>query len=400
MRLRRTAFLFLWALPVLGQGRTLTLDETLELARRRGSAAVSLARGRVEEALALRERALRRFQENPGLEVTGGYRNADDGFFDFEALITQGLDSGPRRSARLAGAEAALAQAEAELAEAERLLVREARSAFFRAANARERSAIFARDRQLADQLLAATGRRYEAGEAVALDLNRARTAAAQARAGQSAAEAEGAAALATLRALAGLEPGEVDLRPDPPSQPDLPKLLERLDLRPDLAALAAGLREAEAEVQRARALSRPEVGVRGGLAREEGAEIALAGVVLSLPVHDRGREALAAAEARAAALRQALGLRRQEAATELRGRYEAFILRQAAARELEQTVGPILEDSESLALKSFEAGEIGLGELLLIRRETLEARLSLQDRLSEVAAAYAELEEIAGGLP
>ena len=93
------AALLLWSLPVAGQGKVVTLEEAVSLARERG-VSVARAHGRVEEARALLAQAGRRFQENPVAELNGGYRRADEGFVDFEAAVSQGLDPARRRSAR------------------------------------------------------------------------------------------------------------------------------------------------------------------------------------------------------------------------------------------------------------------------------------------------------------
>lgn len=401
MRFRRVwpwAALLLCPLPGLG----LTIEEALALAREQAPDIV-LAKGRIEEARARQAAAGRRFQENPSLEVNGGYRRAEDDHLDFEAAISQGLYGRERRSARAAGAQAALEGAEAELDEARRVLLREVWTTFVRASAAGDRVALLTRDRQAADELLAATERRYEAGEATALELNRARTAAANTRAEQSGAEAEEETALGEIKALLGLPPEEsVEVRTDPALRepPDLPALLAGLDRRPDLRVLAAELREAEAEVTLGRALARPALGVRGGVGREEGADLVTAGVVVSLPLHDKGQETLAVGEARAAALRQALAAARRSADAEVRGRHSALLQHLEAARELERTALPALEDNESLALKSFEAGEIDLGELLLLRREILETRLTYLERLLDASLTRFELEAAAGALP
>jgi cobalt-zinc-cadmium efflux system outer membrane protein len=398
------AVLSLFAIPAGSQQRpakVLTLEEALALARERGGTVI-LARGRIEEARARQAQAGRRFQENPVLEVDGGYRRAGEGFFDFEAAVTQSLYARDRRSARMAGARAALDRAEAELEEARRLLLREVWTDFVRGLMAADRVALMAESRRAADELAAATERRHEAGEITDLELNRARTAAAIARAGQSAAEAEADVARAGLGALLGLDPGEA-VEPRGPlssaSPPSLDTLLAGLDRRPDLRALAAELREAEAEVLLGQALGRPEFGARGRVAREEGADIVTAGVVIALPVHNRGQETLAVGQARSAALRQALATARSAAEAEVRGASAALDRRLAAVRELERTALPALRDNESLALKSFEAGEIGLGELLLIRREIVETRLAYLDRLLEASLTRYELETAAGAL-
>jgi outer membrane protein, heavy metal efflux system len=225
MRLRWVwpwAALCLCAFPGFGQERVLTIDEALALARER-AASVVLARGRIEEAQARQTQAGRRFQENPAVEVNGGYRRAEDDFLDFEAAVTQDLYAGRQRAARLAGTQATLDRAEAEVAEARRLLLRDVWTTFVRALLTSDRVRFLTRSRQAADELLASTERQFEAGEATALDLNRSRIAAASARAEQGAAEAEGSAALAELKALLGLGPGEtVEVSGSPAPRPPL----------------------------------------------------------------------------------------------------------------------------------------------------------------------------------
>ena len=383
-----------------GQTRVLTLEEALELARAQGPG-VALARGRVEEALAREAQAGRRYQENPSLELGGGRRHrAGDDFVDFEAVVSQSLDPGPQRSARLAGARASTDRARAELADLQRLRLRDVWSVFARLLTSRDRLALLARGRQAADELLAATRRRFDAGEGTALELNRAHIAAANARADRLAEEAAGSAGLARLKGLLGLE-GPVEIRGSLASPPplSLDALLAGLGRRPDLEALAAEAREAKARILLGQAMARPGFGVRGGLAREEGADIVRAGLVVTLPVHDRGREMTAAGQARAEALRRELASARAAAEAEVREGYSSLAHQLSAARELENTAIPALEDNESLALKSFEAGEIGLGELLLIRREILETRLAYLDRLLDAALTRFELEAAAGAL-
>jgi cobalt-zinc-cadmium efflux system outer membrane protein len=380
--------------------RVLTLEEAMAIARDQGRTVI-LARGRIEEARARQAQAGRRFQENPVLETTGGYRRiSGSDFFDFDATVTQGLYAGRRRSARVTGAQAALERTEAELSEARRLLLRDVRTMFARLVAAKDRTALLAKNREAAEALQAATERRYEAGEGTALELNRARIAAASARVEAGAAEALADTELAGLKGLLGLaEPVEIqgDLAPRPPVE--LGDLLAGIGRRPDLQALVAEVREAEAEVLLGQALARPDLGVRGGVAREEGADIVRAGIVVTLPVHDRGQETRAVGQARAAALRQALAAAQSAAESEVRGRYAVLTRQLAAVRDLERTALPALEDNESLAGKSFEAGEISQGELLLIRREIVETRLAYLDLLLDTTLTRCELETAAGAL-
>jgi cobalt-zinc-cadmium efflux system outer membrane protein len=73
---------------------------------------------------------------------------------------------------------------------------------------------------------------------------------------------------------------------------------------------------------------------------------------------------------------------------------------RAEAVRELEREALPTLDENESLARRSYEVGQIGLGDLLLLRREVLEARSEYIERLFESAVSQFELEAAAGVLP
>jgi outer membrane protein, heavy metal efflux system len=385
----------------LAQEQALTFDRALELARARATR-VAAETGRAEEMRALLGPAARRLREDPVVELETGRRRADRSFADFEVVASQGLEPEALRRARLASAEAALATAESELADARRLYLGEVAATFLRALAAQERLRSSEEAAQLARDLLATVERRYRMGELTALDLNRARTAAARALAEREAAEGERLGASGELRALLGLAPGDVPslagaLREVPAH--DLPALLARLGDRPDLRALAGELREAEAQVRLGEALKRPSFGLRGRVAREEGADVLAAGVAVSLPLARRGQEERAAGAARARSLRVRLEAVQQAAETEVRTAFEVYRQRLRAAEALESAALPAVDDNRSLAERSFEAGEIDLGELLLSRREILETRLAYVEALLQARLAAAELETRAGVL-
>ncbi len=373
----------------------LTLPEALALARGR-AATVLAASGRVEEVRARLLPAALRFRENPVVDVGGGLRQAESTFTDFEVGISQGFEPEARRRARIAGAEAALEVAQAELEEVRRTYLGEVAATFVRGLAAEEGLRFATQAERLAAELLAATERRFEAGETTALELNRVRTAAARARAGRSAAEGERLGAGGELRALLGLPQEDPlvfagSLRERPAYE--LEPLLARTAGRPDLQALAAGVEEAEAEIRLGEALARPDFALRTGYEREEGADVVSAGVAVSLPFFRRGQEEQAVGRARAAALRTRLEAERQRAEAEVRAAFEAYRQTLRAVDELERAALPAIEDNEALAQRSFEAGEINLGELLLVRQEILETRLSYLDLLLAARLAAAELE-------
>jgi len=384
---------------LFAQEGPLTLQEALGIARAR-AAQVLAATGRVEEARARLFPAAQRFRDNPVVEIGGGRRQAEKTFTDYELAVSQGFEPAARRRARVAGAQAAVEAAEAGLEDTRRLYLGEAVAAFFRTVAAQERSRLSAETVSLTGDLLKTIERRYEMGEITALDLNRARIAAARAQAEQSAAEGERLGRAGDLRALLGLDPGESlsltgALRELPAYELDA--LLARAAERTDLEALAAETREAEAQARLGEALARPDFALRTGYQREEGADVVSAGVAISLPFFQRGQEERAVGQARAASLRAQLEARRRASQAEVRAAFEAYRRRVQAVEELERTALPAIEDNQALAQRSFEVGEIDLGDLLLIRREILETRLSHLDLTLEARLAAVELETRAG---
>ncbi len=59
----------------------------------------------------------------------------------------------------------------------------------------------------------------------------------------------------------------------------------------------------------------------------------------------------------------------------------------------------PGLDENEALTARSFEVGQLGLPELLLIRREILDTRVQYLDALLEAALARIDLDASAGML-
>ena len=126
-----------WA--AAAQGRALTLPEVLARAREQAPQIVS-ARLALEEARGRLLGASVRFQANPQIDAALGNRNGPDSrFTDFELGLGQTFEPGARRSARIAGANAAIAQSAANIDEVTRTVLRAAASAYYRAVHANER---------------------------------------------------------------------------------------------------------------------------------------------------------------------------------------------------------------------------------------------------------------------
>jgi cobalt-zinc-cadmium efflux system outer membrane protein len=380
----------------------LTLERALDIARDRAPALLA-AQERIEEARGRLEGASVLLRENPVFEVLGGPSYSDRGrSHDLDLDVRQEFELGGHRRARIEGAQAGVERETAGVENERRQLLREVAVAFGRALGADEWRRLLAHATDVAAELLRTAERRLSAGEVALLDVNAARVAASRARADGRAAEAEQAERLGQLRALLGLEPAEtIVLRGSLRHHPsyELDALLARAADRADLRVLAAEVREADAEVRLGEARRWPDVGLRVGYRQEEGADIPLSGLSLTLPLFVHGQEERATGSARARRARLALDAARRATEAEVRAAFEAYQRELEAVDELERNALPVLDESERLAVRSYELGQISLPDLLLVRREVAEARMAHVTHQTDAAVARVELESRAGML-
>ena len=376
------------------QSRVMTLAEVLARARDQAPQIVS-ARLALAESRGRLAGASVRFQSNPQIDAAIGNRNGPDTrFTDLELGLGQSFEPGARRSARIAGANAAIAQTSANSEEVTRTVLRLAASAYYRALHAKERIKLLNATYELASSVYSAADRRFKAGDIAVLDVNIARASSARVRAEREGAEAAKSIALGELRQLLGLQ-GEVDVDGSlsAPGEMDVNAALQTAAQRPQLRALEAGIQEAEAELQLGLSFSKPEFGVTARYAREEGDQIVLGGMTVTLPMFSKGQEQRAVGSARAARLRAELDAARSRVQIEVRAAFDAYHRRLAAVRVLETDAMSGLDENEQLTARSFEVGQLGLPELLLIRREILDTRSQYLDALLEAALARIDLD-------
>jgi cobalt-zinc-cadmium efflux system outer membrane protein len=388
------------AVPARGQ-IVLTMEEVATRARAQ-AAAVTVARARTAEAEAGLLDATARFRENPLVEVSAGPRRGGNSTTDIDIGVSQALESGSRRRARIAGAQAAVDRQRADVAETTARAVADAGELFLRALAAAERERTFADTDGLSRQLLAATERRYAAGDVAAIDLNLARIDAARAAAALRAARSDAEAARDRLRALLRLPAAEtLELKGslDSTAPPPIGQLEAAIERRPEFAALDAEAREASAGVQFGRALAGPVLGFRVAYEREDADSIVLGGLSVSLPAFQRGQATLAAGLARETRVRLEREAVREAALAELRAAYADYQRRAELVAALVRDALPPVEDNERLAQRAYEAGEMNLLDLLLVRRDAVDTRAVLIDRRLEAAQRRLAVDVAAGVL-
>ena len=380
----------------------LTLEATIARAREQ-SGSVRVARARVAEAEAALVEASARYRANPVLEANVGPRLTAAGTVtDLDIGVSQQFESGGQRTARVAAARAGIDRERATAEDAARLALLDVASAFLDAVAARERLELAAAADVVARDVLTATERRYAAGDIAALDLNHARIDASRSAAALAAARAAVAETAALLRAALRLPAGEpIEVRGglDLPAAPPLAEVRGALDRRPDLVALLAESQAAAAEIELGRALGRSDLGVRLGYHREDSDTIFLGGLTVTLPTFQRGQGVVAAGLARATRANVEFEAARERAVAQLEAAYGSYQQHAALASAFADSALPSVQDNETLARRSYDAGELGLLDYLVIRRDALQTRSAVIDRRLEAARGRLTVDFIAGVL-
>jgi len=393
------------ALPSAGvtQEHTLTLDQALALARERAPVIIA-ARARVAEASGRLRGASVFLRDNPVIEGAAGNRTTpgEHETVDLRFGITQTFQFG-ERGARIDGAKAAEDHAIASAEQVTQGLLRDVATAFYRALYADARLRLAAEAESLSVDVVRIANRRYDTGDVARLDVNLARTTLSRARAEVHSAASDREVAVGDLRRLLGMGAEETvivqgDLRNR--KEFDLEELLARASERPDVRALVAEAKQAEADIHLGGAQRWPELTLGVVWEREETSEIGPLGVVgLSLPIFDHGQGLRDESRARSRRVQGEHNALQRSVAVEVQTAFSVYRGTAAAVDELEQNALPLLNEDEALVQRGYETGQLGLSELLLLRHEVIGTRIEYLARLLDAAVAGVELQMRAGVL-
>jgi cobalt-zinc-cadmium efflux system outer membrane protein len=397
--------LLLLAAPVLA-AEPLTLERALALALER-SPSLAPVEAEAARARAQREGASLLFASNPELEAAVGPRqHGGIQSLELELGVSQRLELFGQRAARIEAAEALMTASEARLRARRVELAAEVRESFGRALAAERAVGLAESATTLAEEALRAAEQRMEAGAASRIEVNSARGELGRARRERAATVQRRAVALGELRLLIGPSvdeeltlAGELEARPRP--VPEVDALLARaLAQRAELQAARAELEMARAESRLAtrEALPGPRLGVSYG--REEGAQIIQGTLGLELPFFQRNQAARGESAARVTQAERALQAQEQAVRWEVRLALERYRAAVVAAEAYGDGVLAALEENLTLVNEAYRAGKMDFFELLVIRREALDARRDYLEALEELNAAGARLERATGNIP
>jgi outer membrane protein, heavy metal efflux system len=405
--MRTTAVWFLTVLIWAGTARSSfaqghTLEDVLAAARQRAPEILA-ARARVEESRGRLIGVSSRFRDNPSLDVDAGPRASSDRSqtWDVSAGFGQIFETGGQRTSRISMAESDILRDLAAADDVARVVTRDVAIAFTRALGMQERSRLLVAAEQLARALHTTSQRRYQAGDIAALDLNLARIAAARATAERIAADAELGRILLPLRLVLALNATTPlalagSLERTPVARVVLAGAVNQM---PAMRQVDAEIAQAHAEIRLGDGMRRPDIAARVTAKREQGDRIVLGGLTFTLPMFDRGQGITASATARVRRLEQERDAARRAIVVGIETELAAFDRRAEAVARLRDEALPSAEDNEGLALRSYDAGEISLMNLLLVRQDVTAVRLSYVDALTDAAVAAIEIDARAGVL-
>lgn len=376
----------------------LTLAQAIQFARD-SNPELSAARREVEAVEGARIQA--GVFQNPTLSVELEDPRRDTRTTTF--MLSQPLELGGKRSARVAAAERAVEVARVQLEAKEAELRADVTAAFFATLIAQERVRLAQASLDLAHTGSQAAWKRVTAGKVSPVEETKAKVAEANVRLELVQARGELQTNLQLLRALTtrttGLEAvdGNALAMPPPPS----PEALE------ERIANAPAMRQARLEVRRFGALSDlerakrlPDITVSAGAkrAQESGRSQAVIGISVPLPVFDTNRGNIVEA------------LRRQDKAEDeaqalaLRLRADVGAARQrhlTATSEVTALRAEILPGAQSAfdaATRGFELGKFSYLDALDAQRTLLQARSQYLRSLADAHRSITDLDRLLGG--
>lgn len=377
----------------------LTLEQALAEATRHPAAQAAAAAGGAARA---GERAAGVYPHDPELGVRGGVLVDAETSEVGPAVgleLSQGLELVDRGALRVAAAAARTEGVAADgVAQAARVAAG-VRVAFGDALRARELATLAAGEVELAEALVTVAERRVRAGDAPEVEAAMARIERSRARRRLAAARGELDVACVALGGAIGraspVEPAG-DLMTS--SHRGIDALVAQARERhPDLAPLRAARTEALARADLAASRRTPDLGV-GAFWDLDGAEHT-AGITLSLrlPAFDTGAEEATAARAEAAAHEAALAARAAEVEADIRAAHARLVAAEDEARLAAEDLPPVHE-ALTLLRTAWERGQIRQAEVLVLRRELLEAEREAIVARAAAWSARAALETAVGG--
>lgn len=406
-----TAVLFAQALPSAAQ---MTAQPLLPGATRQPSPAISsplTLEQAVAKALAanptLRAAALDVAIADGARRQAGVFRNPEVSFVregsqrgtrTQTVQLSQVLELGGKRSARIRLAERERSLAEGNLGVARTDLRADVTAAYFDALGAQERLQIAQASLDVASKAATAAEKRVAAGRVSPVEQDRAGVAQASARLDLAQAQSELSIAMHTLAAYWGetaavsrpLVVPELDLA----AAPSLSELQQRLDASPQLRRSRLQVEREEAQVGLDRSQRMPDVTLMVGRQKDDeiGRTQTVLGVSLPIPLFNRNQGSLQASLSRAEKARTELEASRLRLHQSLTTAYQRAQLSREQVRTMREDILPRAQRVFDAAVTGFEAGKFSFLDVLAAQRTLLQIRTQYIQALYDRYRAVADL--------
>lgn len=318
-------------------------------------------------------------------------------------LLSQPIELGGKRGARMQAAErakdAATADLQAKQAEVRATVI----AAFFDVLAAQERLRLAEESAQLARRGTDAASRRVIAGKVSPVEETKARVAEASVRLELSQAKLDLVSARKRLAATWGNPAPQFELADGQlnalPQLPDLRNLSSRLTGAPALLRARSELEQRQALARLESSKRIPDLAVSLGVKRSEelGRNQAIVGISLPLPLFDTNRGNVLEAARRADKARDELAATELRLDGEVAQAYERLNIARQEAEALQKEIVPGAQSAYVAATTGFEYGKFGFLDVLDAQRTLLQAQSQYLRALSEAHRAAAEIDRILG---
>ena len=340
---------------------------------------------------------------NPTLEVERVDRKRADDVRETTLLISQPLELGGKRSARVQAAERGRDSAAAALSARQAEIRANVIDAWFAVLAAQEQLRLAQESSERAQRAAQATGRRVVAGKVSPVEETRAKVAAASVTLELLRARSELAVARKKLSAMWGnpsprfeKADGDIDQLP---ALPDQAMLHHRLAQAPAMALARSELasRQSLAQVELSRRV--PDVTLNLGSKRSEelGRSQLIVGFSVPLPLFDRNQGNVLETARRVDKARDELSSTALRLDSDLAQAREDFDLAREQALALRTDIVPGAQSAYAAATTGFENGKFGFLDVLDAQRTLLDARSQYLNALAQAHRAHASITRILG---
>jgi cobalt-zinc-cadmium efflux system outer membrane protein len=404
------AIVLAFFIPAATAAGPMTLEEALALAERRNPALIA-ARAQVASARGELEDVRAPLWNNPEIATESRRRSLgqntapDVSRYDTGIGLSQRFELGGQQQARRGAAEAGQRAVQQSIEDIRREVRGEAAQRFFQVMGLQQRVQMEEQALDLLRRAAELTGKRVKAGEDSRLDGNLAAIEAERGANQAAQADERLSQARAALSAHLQLDPG---FQPEAVGELDaaapsytLNDLLVAAARRPKLQLLAAREEAARRRLDLERGNTYPDLTVGLSYSPERNIDttdrITTLSFALPLPIFRRNAGGIGRAQTeldQARTERQAAERDTQAAVNALWLRLQSL---QQRVDRLQQTVLSRLEENQQLAFKALQAGEIGLSQFLLVRRQVLDGRRDLLEARTELRAVRIAVEAAAG---